>query len=128
MKIGRLSTHRFPLYQLILVCKSTRKCLRSHWLRNLQLLGKYFWKLILIQNEISKVPYCLPFYQQILVTVPQCLEILFISPCRQHWTRNVKYVIFDEVKEHHILLLSRQQRTFVEHACSFAELVCSMFN
>lgn len=34
---------------------------------------------------------------QILVTVPQCLEILFISPHRQHWTKNVKYVIFDEV-------------------------------
>ncbi|CAH3109024.1 unnamed protein product [Pocillopora meandrina] len=34
---------------------------------------------------------------QILVTVPQCLEILFLSPHRQHWTKNVKYVIFDEV-------------------------------
>ncbi|XP_044173202.1 probable ATP-dependent RNA helicase DDX60 isoform X1 [Acropora millepora] len=34
---------------------------------------------------------------QILVTVPQCLEILFLSPHRQEWTKNVKYVIFDEV-------------------------------
>ncbi|PFX17719.1 putative ATP-dependent RNA helicase DDX60 [Stylophora pistillata] len=34
---------------------------------------------------------------QILVTVPQCLEILFLSPRRQDWTKNVKYVIFDEV-------------------------------
>lgn len=34
---------------------------------------------------------------QILVTVPQCLEILFLSPRRQEWTKNVKYVIFDEV-------------------------------
>ncbi|CAH3109016.1 unnamed protein product [Pocillopora meandrina] len=34
---------------------------------------------------------------QILVTVPQCLEILFLSPRRQDWIRNVKYVIFDEV-------------------------------
>ncbi|KAJ7386930.1 putative ATP-dependent RNA helicase ddx60 [Desmophyllum pertusum] len=33
----------------------------------------------------------------ILVTVPQCLEILFLSPRRQDWTKNVKYVIFDEV-------------------------------
>ena len=34
---------------------------------------------------------------QILVTVPQCLEILFLSPARQDWTKNIKYVIFDEV-------------------------------
>ncbi|KAJ7386939.1 putative ATP-dependent RNA helicase ddx60 [Desmophyllum pertusum] len=34
---------------------------------------------------------------QILVTVPQCLEILFLSPHKQDWTKNVKYVIFDEV-------------------------------
>ncbi|KAM7443056.1 putative ATP-dependent RNA helicase ddx60 [Porites harrisoni] len=34
---------------------------------------------------------------QILVTVPQCLEILFLSPRRQDWTKNIKYVIFDEV-------------------------------
>ncbi|XP_022803055.1 probable ATP-dependent RNA helicase DDX60 [Stylophora pistillata] len=34
---------------------------------------------------------------QILVTVPQCLEILFLSPRRQDWTKNVRYVIFDEV-------------------------------
>ncbi|XP_078360877.1 putative ATP-dependent RNA helicase DDX60 [Oculina patagonica] len=34
---------------------------------------------------------------QILITVPQCLEILFLSPHRQNWTKNVKYVIFDEV-------------------------------
>ncbi|XP_078360874.1 putative ATP-dependent RNA helicase DDX60 isoform X2 [Oculina patagonica] len=34
---------------------------------------------------------------QILVTVPQCLEILFLSPRRQDWAKNVKYVIFDEV-------------------------------
>ena len=31
------------------------------------------------------------------MTVPQCLEILFLSPRRQDWTKNVKYVIFDEV-------------------------------
>ncbi|CAH3109022.1 unnamed protein product, partial [Pocillopora meandrina] len=34
---------------------------------------------------------------QILVTVPQCLEILFLSPRRQDWTKNIRYVIFDEV-------------------------------
>ena len=37
------------------------------------------------------------FCFQILVTVPQCLEILFLSPRRQDWTKNIKYVIFDEV-------------------------------
>ena len=37
--------------------------------------------------------------RQILVTVPQCLEILFLSPRRQDWTKKVRYVIFDEVKE-----------------------------
>ncbi|XP_068713439.1 probable ATP-dependent RNA helicase DDX60 isoform X2 [Montipora foliosa] len=34
---------------------------------------------------------------QILITVPQCLEIFFLSPRRQEWTKNIKYVIFDEV-------------------------------
>ncbi|XP_072023516.1 probable ATP-dependent RNA helicase DDX60 [Amphiura filiformis] len=34
---------------------------------------------------------------QILVTVPQCLEILLLSPCRQEWAKRIRYVIFDEV-------------------------------
>ncbi|XP_048364691.1 probable ATP-dependent RNA helicase DDX60 [Sphaerodactylus townsendi] len=34
---------------------------------------------------------------QILVTVPQCLEILVLSPHRQAWVKRIKYVIFDEV-------------------------------
>ncbi|XP_072018236.1 probable ATP-dependent RNA helicase DDX60 [Amphiura filiformis] len=34
---------------------------------------------------------------QILVTVPQCLEILLLSPCRQEWAKKIEYVIFDEV-------------------------------
>ncbi|XP_053109093.1 probable ATP-dependent RNA helicase DDX60 isoform X2 [Hemicordylus capensis] len=34
---------------------------------------------------------------QILVTVPQCLEILLLSPRRQQWAKRIKYVIFDEV-------------------------------
>ncbi|XP_066488828.1 probable ATP-dependent RNA helicase DDX60 isoform X2 [Tiliqua scincoides] len=34
---------------------------------------------------------------QILVTVPQCLEILMLSPHRQEWVKKIKYVIFDEV-------------------------------
>nr|XP_060634717.1 probable ATP-dependent RNA helicase DDX60 [Anolis sagrei ordinatus]XP_060634718.1 probable ATP-dependent RNA helicase DDX60 [Anolis sagrei ordinatus]XP_060634719.1 probable ATP-dependent RNA helicase DDX60 [Anolis sagrei ordinatus]XP_060634720.1 probable ATP-dependent RNA helicase DDX60 [Anolis sagrei ordinatus] len=34
---------------------------------------------------------------QILVTVPQCLEILLLSPHRQKWAKRIRYVIFDEV-------------------------------
>ncbi|KAM9579250.1 putative ATP-dependent RNA helicase DDX60 isoform 2-T2 [Guaruba guarouba] len=34
---------------------------------------------------------------QILVTVPQCLEILMLSPHCQKWAKRIQYVIFDEV-------------------------------
>ncbi|NWR94333.1 DDX60 helicase, partial [Furnarius figulus] len=34
---------------------------------------------------------------QILVTVPDCLEILMLSPHCQKWTHRIKYVIFDEI-------------------------------
>ncbi|KAI8484114.1 putative ATP-dependent RNA helicase ddx60, partial [Branchiostoma belcheri] len=34
---------------------------------------------------------------QILVTVPQCLEILLLAPHRQKWAQKIRYVIFDEV-------------------------------
>ncbi|NWQ74094.1 DDX60 helicase, partial [Columbina picui] len=34
---------------------------------------------------------------QILVTVPQCLEILMLSPRCQKWTKRIQYIIFDEV-------------------------------
>uniref|UniRef100_A0A8B9I9N4 DExD/H-box helicase 60 n=1 Tax=Anser brachyrhynchus TaxID=132585 RepID=A0A8B9I9N4_9AVES len=34
---------------------------------------------------------------QILVTVPQCLEILMLSPRCQKWVKRIQYVIFDEV-------------------------------
>ncbi|NXK85555.1 DDX60 helicase, partial [Formicarius rufipectus] len=34
---------------------------------------------------------------QILVTVPECLEILMLSPRCQKWTHQIKYVIFDEI-------------------------------
>lgn len=34
---------------------------------------------------------------QILITVPQCLEILLMSPRRQGFARRIQYVIFDEV-------------------------------
>ena len=62
--------------------------------------------------KVNPLPYesdCVNFSPQILVTVPQCLEILFISPNRQHWTKNVKYVIFDEVNDLHVVLLPLNQ-------------------
>ncbi|KAM5193196.1 putative ATP-dependent RNA helicase DDX60 isoform 2-T2 [Mantella aurantiaca] len=34
---------------------------------------------------------------QVLVTVPQCLEILMLCPHRQDWVKKIKYLIFDEV-------------------------------
>ncbi|XP_072903996.1 probable ATP-dependent RNA helicase DDX60 isoform X1 [Hemitrygon akajei] len=34
---------------------------------------------------------------QVLVTVPQCLEILLLAPHQQEWTKRIQYVIFDEV-------------------------------
>ncbi|XP_055488277.1 probable ATP-dependent RNA helicase DDX60 isoform X1 [Leucoraja erinacea] len=34
---------------------------------------------------------------QILITVPQCLEILLLSPPKQDWAKKIQYVIFDEV-------------------------------
>ena len=34
---------------------------------------------------------------QILVTVPECLEILLLSPERNDWANRVRYVVFDEV-------------------------------
>ncbi|XP_075224227.1 putative ATP-dependent RNA helicase DDX60 isoform X2 [Lycorma delicatula] len=34
---------------------------------------------------------------QILVTVPECLELLLMSPRHYSWAKSLKYVIFDEV-------------------------------
>lgn len=34
---------------------------------------------------------------RILVTIPQCLEILLMSPQRYTWSKKIRYVIFDEV-------------------------------
>ena len=34
---------------------------------------------------------------QILVTVPECLALLLLSPHRRSWVKNLRYVIFDEI-------------------------------
>jgi len=34
---------------------------------------------------------------RILVTVPQCMEILLLSPNHQKWCQRIKYAIFDEI-------------------------------
>jgi superfamily II RNA helicase len=34
---------------------------------------------------------------RILVTVPQCLEILLLSPSHQRWCQRIQYAIFDEM-------------------------------
>ena len=34
---------------------------------------------------------------RILVTVPQCMEILLLSPNHQRWCQRIKYAIFDEI-------------------------------
>ena len=38
-----------------------------------------------------------PLSCKVLVTVPQCLEILLLSPVHEDWSKKIKYVIFDEV-------------------------------
>ncbi|XP_032154511.1 probable ATP-dependent RNA helicase DDX60-like isoform X5 [Sapajus apella] len=34
---------------------------------------------------------------QVLITVPECFEILLLAPHRQKWVKRIRYVIFDEV-------------------------------
>ncbi|XP_076357018.1 LOW QUALITY PROTEIN: putative ATP-dependent RNA helicase DDX60 [Tachypleus tridentatus] len=34
---------------------------------------------------------------QVLVTVPQCFEILLLGPQRQDWAKKIRFVIFDEI-------------------------------
>lgn len=34
---------------------------------------------------------------RILVTVPQCMQILLLSPNHQRWCQRIKYAIFDEI-------------------------------
>lgn len=38
-----------------------------------------------------------PFKCQVLVTVPEALETILMSPLHQQWCRRIKYVIFDEI-------------------------------
>lgn len=36
-------------------------------------------------------------HSRVLVTVPECLEILLFTPGHQQWVRKIRYVIFDEI-------------------------------
>ena len=98
MILTEYNWHKF--YHGIILWLITRSV---NWYRIVPLL-KFFtiWLLDLSINWIYRVTYSTSFFfdsRQILVTVPQCLEILFLSPRRQDWTKKVRYVIFDEVKE-----------------------------
>ncbi|KAH0616087.1 hypothetical protein JD844_026924 [Phrynosoma platyrhinos] len=55
----------------------------------------YCMEKILRDGSDSVIVYVAP--TKILVTVPQCLEILLLSPRRQEWAKRIRYVIFDEV-------------------------------
>ena len=34
---------------------------------------------------------------RMLVTIPQCMEILLLSPANQQWCKRIRYAIFDEI-------------------------------
>ncbi|KAM4708141.1 putative ATP-dependent RNA helicase DDX60 isoform 2-T2 [Discoglossus pictus] len=55
----------------------------------------YCMEKILKQSNTAIVVYVAP--TKVLVTVPQCLEILLLAPHRQEWVKRIKYVIFDEI-------------------------------
>ncbi|XP_073500355.1 probable ATP-dependent RNA helicase DDX60 isoform X2 [Phyllobates terribilis] len=55
----------------------------------------YCMEKVLKQSNEAVVVYVAP--TKVLVTVPQCFEILLLSPHRQDWVNRIKYVIFDEV-------------------------------
>ncbi|XP_032154512.1 probable ATP-dependent RNA helicase DDX60-like isoform X6 [Sapajus apella] len=37
---------------------------------------------------------------QVLITVPECFEILLLAPHRQKWVKRIRYVIFDEIEKY----------------------------
>ncbi len=64
-----------------------------------------------------------------LVTVPQCLEILLLSPVHESWSKKIKYVIFDEVHA----IAERESGEVWEHLfalinCPFLALSATMQN
>eukprot|EP00388_Colpodella_angusta_P007709 GDKJ01021591.1.p1 GENE.GDKJ01021591.1~~GDKJ01021591.1.p1 ORF type:complete len:1383 (+),score=486.63 GDKJ01021591.1:256-4149(+) len=55
---------------------------------------------VVLQGEMLKEYQNKALDCQILITVPECLEMLLFNPMdteKQHWLKNLKYVIFDEV-------------------------------
>lgn len=68
---------------------------------NILLSKIFYWDLKVKAWSLKKTSQWLLnfFKKQILVTVPQCLEILLLSPHKQEWVKRMRYVIFDEVRK-----------------------------
>ncbi|XP_046851918.1 probable ATP-dependent RNA helicase DDX60 [Xenia sp. Carnegie-2017] len=66
---------------------------------------------------------------QILITVPQCLEILLLSPDRQDWVDKIRYVVFDEA---HCIGLENNaevwEHLFLLIRCPFLALSATIHN
>ncbi|XP_068760167.1 probable ATP-dependent RNA helicase DDX60 isoform X3 [Montipora capricornis] len=84
---------------LLMECVRKRYCEFSSHLTNKDKKKLAGYKQKLGFDDIAVIFYDLKpdTENKILITVPQCLEIFFLSPRRQEWTKNIKYVIFDEV-------------------------------
>lgn len=86
---------------------------RKHWSIKLRVNSivdeneKYAWKMFSLATIYSKLDAVFGVFTRdfrervetcrILVTVPQCLEILLLSATHQKWCQRIQYCIFDEI-------------------------------